>query len=69
MCIVTSTIGSINFVAKLLPTRNPPITTPAKYPIGAIKKMGERNIPKSRPMVVIAKLTGGAKYLKLIVPG
>ena len=69
MCIVIRAIGSMNFVAKLFPTKNPLITTPNKYPNGAIKKIGERNIPKSSPMVVIAKVTGGAKYLKLIVPG
>jgi hypothetical protein len=69
MCIVTRTTGSVNFVAKLFPTTNPLITTPTKYPIGAIKNMDEKNNPKSRPMVVIAKVTGGAKYLKLIVPG
>jgi hypothetical protein len=69
MCIVIRAIGSMIFVAKLFPTKNPPITTPDKYPRGAIKKIGERNTPKSRPMVAIAKVTGGAKYLKLIVPG
>ena len=56
-------------MAKVFPTRNPPITTPTKYPIGAMKKIGERNIPRIRPIDVTTKVIGGAKYRKLIVPG
>jgi hypothetical protein len=68
MCIVTRTTGSIIFVAKLLPTTNPLVTTPTKYPIGAIKNMDEKNNPKRSPIEVSAKVIGGAKYLKLTVP-
>ena len=68
MCIVARTTGSVNFVAKLFPTKNPPITTPTKYPNGAIKNMDEKNNPKRSPIEVSAKVIGGAKYLKLTVP-
>ena len=59
----------MNFVATLSPTKNPLITTPNKYPIGAIKKIGERNNPKRSPIDVITKVSGGAEYLKFTVPG
>lgn len=59
----------MSFVAKLFPTITPLTTTPTKYPIGAIKKMDEKSMPAKNPTVLIAKVTGGAKYLKLIVPG
>jgi hypothetical protein len=44
------------------------MTTPTKYPIGAIKNMDEKNNPKRSPIEVSAKVIGGAKYLKLTVP-
>jgi hypothetical protein len=69
MCIVARTTGSKNFVAKVSPTINPLSSTPAKYPTGAIKNKDEKNTPKRSPIAVIIRVNGGAKYLKLIVPG
>jgi hypothetical protein len=37
--------------------------------MGEIKKIGEINNPKRSPIDASTKVIGGAKYLKLIVPG
>ena len=67
-CMIINTNGSLNRSLQLLPIINDAQRIKERYIESGIIKSGLTNIPSRSEAAHAARLIGGARYLKFIVP-